>query len=112
MKTTLEWLNVVLGAWLFLSPWILGFTSTSAAAWSAWILGALIVVFAVWALYDRANWEDWVNFVLAIVAFLSPWVFGFAGLPVAAWDLWLVGLLVAVVSLWAAYTPTEPKATA
>jgi len=42
MKSTLEWLNVILGAWLFLSPWILGFAGTSAAAWSAWIVGGLV----------------------------------------------------------------------
>jgi len=111
MKSTLEWLNVILGAWLFLSPWILGFTGTSAAAWSAWIVGALVVIFALWTLSDRASWEDWVNFVVAIVGFLTPWLFGFAGVAAAAWNLWIVSLAIAIVALWAAYTPAEPKAT-
>ncbi|MCE5228483.1 SPW repeat protein [bacterium] len=41
-----EWLNVILGALFFISPWVLGFASIS-AAWNAWILGAAIVILAL-----------------------------------------------------------------
>ena len=47
-----EWTNVVLGAWLLISPWLLGFSTSTALAWSTAIIGALVVVLAGWAIYD------------------------------------------------------------
>ncbi len=44
--------ELVVGAWLLVAPWILGFATIGAAAWTAWIIGILIVVLAVWKLQD------------------------------------------------------------
>ena len=41
-----EWTNVALGAWLFVSPWALGFSTSTVLMWNAVIAGALIVVLA------------------------------------------------------------------
>ena len=112
MKNTLEWVNAVLGAWLFISPWVLGFSGNGAAAWSAWIVGGLVLIFALWALSDKGTWEDWVNLAIAVIGFFTPWLFGFAGVAAAAWNMWIVTLLIAIVALWAAYTPAEPKTSA
>jgi len=46
-----EWVNVVLGAWLLVSPWVLGFSKSAVLMWNAVIFGALILVFAGWALF-------------------------------------------------------------
>jgi predicted ferric reductase len=47
---TISWLNIVLGAWVFISPWVLGFASAaSVIAWSMWIIGALVFILAIWA---------------------------------------------------------------
>jgi hypothetical protein len=45
-----EWVNLVLGAWLLVSPWVLGFSTATALMWNAVLIGALIVVSASWAL--------------------------------------------------------------
>jgi hypothetical protein len=45
-----EWVNLALGAWLLASPWLLGFSTATIAMWNAVIIGALVVVFAGWAL--------------------------------------------------------------
>jgi hypothetical protein len=43
-----EWINLVLGVWIFLAPWILGFQMvTNRAGWDHWIVGAAIVVLAI-----------------------------------------------------------------
>lgn len=47
-----EWLRIVLGAWLFFSPWILGFVAIGALAWTAWIIGILVIALAVWKLLE------------------------------------------------------------
>ena len=44
--------EIVVGAWLFVAPWILGFAAIGAAAWTAWIVGIVIVVLAVWKLWE------------------------------------------------------------
>ena len=45
----ISWINIVFGAWVFISPWVLGFASVaSAIAWSAWIIGALVLLIAIW----------------------------------------------------------------
>ena len=42
----MEWVSVVLGASLFVSPWLFGFTGSEGLTWNALIVGALIAAFA------------------------------------------------------------------
>lgn len=41
-----EWITLLLGIWLFFSPWALSFHSVSAAIGTVWIIGFLFVVIA------------------------------------------------------------------
>lgn len=50
-----EWLNLVLGVWLLVSPWLLGFSASAALLWNAVIVGTLIVVFAGWTLIEEKS---------------------------------------------------------
>jgi hypothetical protein len=43
------WVNVVLGVWLFISPWVLRYTDVSDGAVNAWVFGVGTVLVAVWA---------------------------------------------------------------
>lgn len=54
---TTELTKVALGAWLLASPFVLGFAG-SGAAWSAWIVGALIVALAdtLGLTFDFLSW--------------------------------------------------------
>jgi hypothetical protein len=45
-----EGLQIVLGALLFLSPWVLGYTEFNGASWTAWIIGALALIAGATAL--------------------------------------------------------------
>lgn len=47
-----EWLRIVLGAWLFFAPWILGFAAIGVLAWTAWIIGIMVVALATWKLLE------------------------------------------------------------
>ncbi len=47
----LSWIHLILGLWIFISPWVLGFSDISTALWSNVIFGALIVIFALWQLF-------------------------------------------------------------
>ncbi len=45
-----EWIILVLGAWIFVAPWVLGFTPLPKASWDHWIVGALVFLIALWTL--------------------------------------------------------------
>jgi hypothetical protein len=44
-----EYINALLGAWLFVSPFVLGFAGLTTAAWNAWIVGICVALLALWA---------------------------------------------------------------
>jgi SPW repeat-containing protein len=48
-----EWITLIVGVLLFISPWVLGFAAVAAAAWSAWIIGILLFVAAGWVLLEQ-----------------------------------------------------------
>lgn len=47
---SMEWIEAVLGALLFISPWVAQYTMNMGAAWSSWICGGVGVVMGLWAL--------------------------------------------------------------
>lgn len=97
---TPNWLTLILGAWLFISPWVLQSAGMGNFAWDAWIVGVLMVALSIGALYQVTEWEDWGNLILGAWLFISPWVLGFFGSAAPAWDAWIVGVIVAIISIW------------
>lgn len=97
------WFNFILGAWLFVSPWVLATTFNVASSVNAWILGALIFLVAIAAMRSgRPENAKWFNVLFGAWTFFSPWILGFALLGAAAWNAWIVGALVAILALWSA----------
>ncbi|MHA7175756.1 SPW repeat protein [Arthrobacter sp. Sr24] len=45
-----EWVQMVLGALLFVSPWLMGYTGLTVAAWTSWIAGGVALLVGVLAL--------------------------------------------------------------
>jgi hypothetical protein len=45
----LSWINCLVGIWLIISPFVLGFTGVTAAMSNAIILGILVGIFGLWA---------------------------------------------------------------
>jgi len=101
-KRWADCVNLILGLWMIASPWILRFAgSDSPAVWSAWILGAAIVVFAGLAMYVPRAWEEALNIILGACLITSPWALGFADLPTPARNAVLTGVLVIAFGIWA-----------
>jgi len=91
--------NLVLGLWLFVSPWVLSYWGTP--KWNACALGAGIVVFALIASYMPKAWEEIINIVLGVWLTVSPFVLGFSAATEVALHTVVVGILATAFAIWA-----------
>lgn len=96
-----DWVQLILGIWLFFSPWILGFAGSGGAAWNSYIIGVGVVVFAIIALYLPRLWEEWINLVLGVWLVIAPWVVGFSSLSNATQNSVILGIVMVILTVWA-----------
>ncbi|HWI82262.1 SPW repeat protein [Ramlibacter sp.] len=104
MKQVKHWqdpVNAVLGAWLMLSPWALGFAGDRLAMWNFLIVGVLLLAAALGAIFLPRAWEEWTESVLGLWMVVSPWVVGYAAIEAAKTDAILSGLVILTLALWA-----------
>jgi hypothetical protein len=109
-----DWVSLVLGALLFISPWVFGTATNGASSWDAWIIGILGVLLAIFALafLSSASISRGLSLVLGIALFISPWVLGFAALSSAAWVAWIIGVLFVIANGWTLSQTPSPRAGA
>lgn len=93
-------LLLLLAIWLFVSPWALMAPAMGAWAWNSWAVGVVMGVLSLVALAQLAEWEDWINLVLGVWLFLSPWFFGYTNMRSIAWNSYIVGALVGIIAIW------------
>lgn len=94
-----DWVTLIIGIWVFITPWIFGFNMTS-YAWSPFVAGALLVIFSIWELANKRIWEEWINLIIGAWVFISPWVLGFSHTPNAAWIMFVFGAITFIVAIW------------
>ena len=87
-------LNVILGAWLFISAFI--WPHTYAQMTNTWICGVLCVVFAVVGMFVPA--ARYLNTLVAVWLFVSAWALP-SERPGTVWNNVLVALAIFIVSL-------------
>ena len=93
--------NLLLGIWLFVSPWVLGFRSEIPdESWNFFVAGALTAVCAAVGLGLRSFWEEWVNLALGIWLILSPWILFFDRNSVATGVATVIGACITVLAIW------------
>src|SRR5439155_10823989 len=93
--------NLLLGAWLFVSPWVMQYADpTSDAAWNAWLLGAAVVIFAAVGVSLPKACEEAVNIALGVWLVVSPWALRFSDQVNVRLNAVIVGLVIAL-AIWA-----------
>ena len=95
-----NWANVVLGAWLAISPWVFGFAEPRAAALTAWALGISVVFFAAAGAYMDEAWEEAITVILGMLLMGAPWAFDFAANRAAMANVAVSGVLIAAFAVW------------
>ena len=107
MKQVKHWqdpVGVALGAWLIISPWVLGFQDVDAAMWCAVATGIVLGAVALGATLVPHAWEEWTEGAIAIWLVVSPWVLGYATVEDAMVNAVLVGAAILVLALWVLVT--------
>ncbi len=115
MKKWQDWGNVVLGLWVFISPWVLqqatatgaeaAGAATSGAIWNLYIVGIAVAALAVAALVAFQAWEEWTNVALGAWLLISPWALGFSSSALLMWNAVIVGALIVVLAGWTIAPP-------
>ena len=103
-----DWVNVILGVWLFIAPFFSIVALTSMAAWNGYIFGVIIVALSIVALIQPRAWEEWINLVVGVWLILSPFIMGYTTETTIMWNHIVVGVLVGVDALWAALSRHTP----
>ncbi|MEK7590316.1 MAG: SPW repeat protein [Patescibacteria group bacterium] len=47
-RSWIDWICLIIGIWIVVSPWVLGYSSFTPALWSNVIVGVLIFLIALW----------------------------------------------------------------
>jgi len=114
MKTarSLSWLVALAGLWEVLAPFILGYSAVTVAMWSAIIAGVVLIVLAAWAALTEDIRLDrnlaWLSAVVGVALILAPFAFGYSIVGTAMLNDIIVGIVVVVLSAWAANTFGKP----
>ena len=88
--------NIFLGIWAVLTPWLVGHHPGAAVVADYGIIGILIAFFACAALIAFRPWQEGINIVLGAWLLVSPWVLGFEANQSVTRSAVLIGVLVII----------------
>lgn len=90
-----DWAEVVLGVVASLSPlWV---DTTNTVTWTMIVLGALIALDGLFSLaMPGVVLGEYVQVILGVLLFISPWVLGFTDLTGAMWSAFVIGALTVI----------------
>jgi predicted MFS family arabinose efflux permease len=97
-----DWLSWVLGFWLLLSPWIMGYADDNSATRNAVIVGFMLIFTEAVTLTAFRRWEEWASFLIGAWLLASPFVLSMV-MPTGIGNAILVGgivLLFSAYDLW------------
>ena len=113
MKQLTHWRDPVyalLGVWLVLSPWAVGYSGDRVAMANALVVGVALAAVAFNAMLVPRAWEEWTEAVLGLWLIASPWVLGFGGSTTAMRAVVATGVAIIVLALWALATDKDYSA--
>ena len=103
-------ISLLLAGWLFLSPWIVGFTNLTSAAAVAWIGALAIASVAVSALWSVTRLKETINLFVGLLLIASPWLLHIRSDVQPSDALFQTGIVfvtVAILELWVMRKPAQ-----
>ena len=107
-----SWINVILGLWLIISPWALGYSHSSVEAkWNSVILGIAVLVLAYLGATMASAIPNWWNIILGIWLVISPYTLRFDGAIRPEQNTMVMGIAIGILALVAGLTKMPPSTT-
>ncbi|MFL6676296.1 MAG: SPW repeat protein [Massilia sp.] len=91
---------LLLGVWLFVSPWVLGYPGYSPPAINAFAAGAAMALLAAFDLYKTYVWAVLLNLLIGVWVAVSPWLVGVVQDRPMTSSLLVVGVAAVALGLW------------
>lgn len=95
-----DWVQVLLGLWVAVSPWVLG-ASNSAAIWNFLIVGLVLIALAASEISAFQRWKEWAIAALGAWLLLSPRILEFVKEQALTWNAAITGLVIVALAAWA-----------
>ena len=96
-----DWAGAVIGIWLLISPWVLGYSDHFAATANAVLLGIALASAELMHLGKHEGAEEWIDLIAGLWLVASPAALGFGSLAPALINTVVVGLLTILFAAWA-----------
>jgi hypothetical protein len=111
-RTWEDWIGIVIGALIAISPWMVNAVDSQFVVINAVIVGVLVMSLAGMEIVVLRPSEEWFELACGLWLTASPFVFGYAGTGVLQY--WHFGLgamvvLLAVVELWQDWMLSDKK---
>ncbi|HEY8446509.1 MAG TPA: SPW repeat protein [Thermomicrobiales bacterium] len=108
-------LIVLICIWLFVTPWVLRYADT--AGWNATIVAAVIAALAAYQLVSDAEAESrrivsWLIIILCAWLVISPWILSGYEENSEKWNSVIVGIVIALLTLWGSRSESAVSANA
>ena len=89
--------SLLLGVWLILSPFALGFAG--AEVWITIALGLCVILFAVEEFVIPSHLEEWGEILIGLALVAVPWTVGYQSVSATASSV-VSGILVILLAAW------------
>lgn len=94
-------IEIAVGIWLLVSPWLLGYAVPfAAAAACASIVAVAVLIVSIDDLRFPNALEEWMDVAFGAGLMASPWIVGYSNIKVATINAVLSGLLIAGMACW------------
>jgi SPW repeat len=96
--------SLLLGVWLVLSPFALGFGG--AALWITIVLGLFVVLLAVEGFFIPPYLEEWGEILFGLALVVAPWTFDYEAVSTTVSSM-ISGILVTMLGAWELVTDRD-----
>jgi hypothetical protein len=107
-----DWLSMLLGVVIGISPWLAGQQDNLVINWNAFLIGAAIIALGALESIALSRWEEGAEMAAGLWLLVSPFVFGYAATgPLRYWHFALGAavVLLGAIELWQDWKVSDKK---
>ena len=95
-----DWLAMLIGVVIGLSPWLAGQQVSQVVAWNGIIIGALVILLAILELTVLQRWEEVCEIACGLWLIASPFLWRYAVSGTLRYWHFVLGALVVLLAVW------------